>query len=155
MDEITPASVAAQHAAALSLSLDKLIGESKLLRDDVNIAERTRRRENRLNLVLIGMLSLFVLCVLAVAWQNNRIAKQTADTNAHVVSCTVPGGKCYENAKTQQSGAVAAILRASTYMAECSRLHPGESGPAFDSFLEACVAAKLAAVLPPTPTPRP
>jgi type VI protein secretion system component VasK len=143
------------HAAALSDSLRALIDESKALRQDVDQAERTRRREARLNAVMIGILSLFVLCVLAVAWQNNAIAQQTADTNRQITSCTVPGGKCYEDGRARTTEAVSNIYKSSVYMAECARLQPGVSGADFDRFLEKCVADKIAgsrATPAPVPT---
>lgn len=142
------------HVAELSSSLLALVDESRALRLDVDQAERTRRREARLNATMIGILSVFVLCVLVMAWQNNRIAQQTAETNKQITSCTVPGGKCYEDGRKRTADAVANIYKGSIYMAECSRQQPGISGPEFDKFLETCVAGKIAASnAAPTPTP--
>lgn len=145
-----------EGVGALAESLTALIAESQALRGDVKANEAARRRENQINLGVLLMLTLFVFIVLVVAWQNNSIARTTQQTNQQVVSCTVPGGKCYDDGKKRTAGAVGDIVKASIYMAECSRLRPGDSGPEFDAFLEQCVADKLAASNKPTPvTPTP
>jgi hypothetical protein len=147
-----------EPVAALATSLTALIAESQALRVDVKANERARKRENQINLGVLLMLSLFVFLVLVVAWQNNTIAQQTRDTNARMLSCTVPGGPCYEDGRKRTAQAVGDIYKVSIYMAECSRLRPGVSGPEFDAFLEGCVNDKLTASqaaprVQPTPTP--
>lgn len=136
----------------LKRSLADLIEESQALRTDVKSADKTRaqenevrRKENRINLALIGMLAIFVLMVLGVAWQNNQIASSTADTNRRIADCTTAGGQCYEDGQRRTAVIVGDITRASVYVIECTRLRPGESGPAYDAFLEQCVAEKLEA----------
>lgn len=148
-----------QPVDILRSSLAALIAESQALRTDVHAAESARRRQFLVNTGVLGMLALFVLLVLVVAWQNNQVVTRVNQTNARVADCTNPGGKCYEDGKRRTGDAIGDIIRAEAYMAECARLYPGESGPAFDQKLEACVNARLAATqharAKPTPTPTP
>lgn len=141
-------------AAALRKSLTDLIAESQALRTDVHSAEEARRRASQINLALLGLLILFVGLLGVMVWQNNELAHQVAKTNATMADCTTPGGKCYQQGTARTGQAIQEILKASVYMAECSRMFPGESGPAFDAKLEACVNEKLRkAREAPTPTP--
>lgn len=142
-------------SATLSEYLTKLAADAEGLRTDVHNAEQARRRANTIGLALMGVLGFLMLVILVVAAQNNAIASQTRQTNARIAACTTAGGKCYEDGKTRTGAAVGDIVKASVYVAECSRLHPGESGPTFDAFLEKCVAGKLAKASPPAPVPSP
>lgn len=149
-------------AEELRRTLAAVVAEAAALRADVLAAKesqereaRLRRRENRTTMVGIGVLSVFMLGVLGVAWQNNQIARDTRSTNAQIVSCTTPAGACFKDGQARTGQAVGDILKASIYMAECSRLRPGQSGPAFDTFLEQCVADKLVRVDNPQPSPTP
>lgn len=146
-----PDGTASSSAAILHESLSALIAESQSLRADVHTAEVARRRNALVNMGVLLMLALFVLLVLTVSLQNNQLSRQVRDANARVVDCTTAGGNCYEQGKARTGAAITAILRADIYVAECARLYPGESGPAFDAKMEACVEAKLAA--PPRPAP--
>lgn len=148
-EPIEPAAASGVHA--LSASLSELVAESQALRTDVRTAEATRRKENRINLVVIIMLTLFVVLVLVVAWQNNRIAAETRTTNDRIADCTTAGGRCYEDGKQRTGAAIGNIIQAEIALGECSRLYPGESGPAFDQKLKACVYSRIQ----PSPTPSP
>jgi hypothetical protein len=148
--------------AALSDSLKALIAESVALRTDVAAAERARlhaerarRRENQIGLVLIGLSAVLMLVVAGIGWQGYQIARDTRATNEKVVDCTTPGGVCYQQGQARTGQAVDAVLKASVFVAECSRLRPGDSGPVFDAALEQCVAAKLSSHRPGTPVPTP
>lgn len=137
--------------AELGPSLQQLLDESQRLRKDVKSAEQARRRENRIGLFIIGLLTLFVVLIGVVTWQSNQVVRSTQQTNDVIVDCTTPGGQCYEDGRRRTGAAVADLIRASTYVAQCARLRPNESGPEFDRFLEQCVAEKLGA----GPTPHP
>lgn len=151
----TPADPMVPPAVALlRQSLNALIEESQALRTDVKANERARRRENHINMALLGLLGVFIFMVLVVAAQNNTISRSTKDTNARMADCTTPGGKCYDEGSARTGKAIGDIIRAEVYMAECSRLYPGEAGPEFDDKLEQCVVNKLAHPAPlPSPSP--
>jgi hypothetical protein len=125
------------------------------LKGDLHSAEQARRRSNAIGLSLLAALILIVLAVLVVAAQNNRIAAQTADTNQRMSDCTTPGGKCYNQGAQRTGSAIASILRAQIALGECSRLYPGESGPAFDAKLRECVYQRILTDPGPTPAPVP
>jgi hypothetical protein len=84
-----------------------------------------------------------------VSVQDNRIARDTRATNdPQVVDCTTPGGVLLPARAAPAPGRPSApSLKASVFVAECSRLRPGDSGPVFDAALEQCVAAET--VKPP------
>jgi hypothetical protein len=130
--------------AALRSTLQSLIAESTALRVDVTRAEQARRRASHLNLGILGLLMLFVALLVAIGWQNNQLAHQVARTNAALADCTTPGGKCYAESGRRTGKAIADVIRAQVFMSECSRLWPGESGPAYDARLESCVNERLA-----------
>jgi hypothetical protein len=139
-----------------------LIAESQALREDVHTAEAARKRQvttqtrqNRISTAILFVLLVFVIMALVIAWQGNRTIAQTRETNQRMVDCTAPGGRCYEEGKARTGSAINAILRADVFVSECSRLRPGESGPAFDQFLEACVGQRLAAAAAADPLPAP
>jgi hypothetical protein len=146
---------------ALGRSLSDLVAESQALRSDVQVAEQARRRATVVNLALLGLLVLFVALLGAVSWQNNRLIEQVEKTNSTMADCTTPGGRCYEEGSRRTSGAINDIVWASVYMAQCSRLYPGEVGPAYDRKLEACVTERLQQAAegrqnqPPPSTPSP
>jgi hypothetical protein len=132
--------------------------EAKDLKAQVVVANQARRRENRIYLMILGVLGLFVALSLFVSAQNYQIAEQTRTTNERLADCTTPTGKCYRQGQARTGSAVADILKASVYMAECSRLRPGDSGPEFDAFLERCVAERIVrsrATPAPSSTPTP
>lgn len=144
-------------AAELGKSLAALITESQALRGDIHQAEQARRRASVVNLAVLALLVAFVVALLAVGWQNNRLSQQVAATNATLADCTAPGGKCYEQGRTRTGEAIAAVLHAEVAAIQCARLWPGESGPELDRKLEACVAERLARYVgqgsQPTPQP--
>jgi hypothetical protein len=143
-------------AASLRDSLADVVDESRALRGDIHSAERARRRSNRINLGVLGVLITLVALLLAVTWQNNRLAHQVSETNTRIADCTTAGGKCYEDGRARTGAAISDIIRAQVFVAECARLWPGESGPAFDRKMEACVAERLAAASArPSPSPAP
>lgn len=153
-----PATPANVPGDALGPSLAALLHESRSLRTDVHAAEVARRKTALINLGVLGLLVLFVILLLTVTIQNNQLAKQVRVTNDRMVDCTVAGGKCYDEGTRRTGTAIADIVRADIYVAECARQRPGESGPAFDAFIETCVTDKLAAVakqrvIQPTPSP--
>lgn len=144
------------HVQILQESLRDLIAESQSLRLDVHTAEVARRRNALVNLGVMMLLVIFVVLVFTVSWQNNRIGKQVRDGNDRIVDCTTAGGKCYQEGNARTGQAITAILRADIYVIECSRLHPNESGPAFDAVIEKCVTDRLAAAAAgPSPAPAP
>jgi hypothetical protein len=148
-----------QIADHLGKSLADLVAESQALRGDIHNAEQARRRASRVNLGLTMLLVAFVVALLAVGWQNNRLSHQVAATNATLADCTVTGGKCYEEGKARTGAAITAVLHAEVAAVECARLWPGESGPELNRKLEACVDARLAEynrqAATPTPAPAP
>jgi type VI protein secretion system component VasK len=143
----------AEPMGGLSASLQQVLDEARSLRTDVKAAERARRRESQINLVIIGVLAVFVLLVGVVTWQNNQVIRQTQQTNDTIADCTSPAGECYKSGQRRTAAVVEDLIRASTFVAQCARLRPGESGPEFDAFLEQCVAEKLG--LQPGPSPSP
>lgn len=143
-------------------SLAEVISESKALRADVHTAEALRaqkiaqiRKESLLNLVILGGLALFMVIVLAVAYQNNQIAKDTKRNADTIVDCTTAGGKCYDEGRKRTGEAVGTLQRIQLYIIECSRALPVAQyppGPKFDRLFESCVAAKVRGPgSPPTP----
>ncbi len=148
--------------AALRESLTLVLDESRALRVDVAAAEKARRqaeaatrKTGHINMALTGVLAVLVALVLAIGWQNNRLATDVADTNKIMADCTTPGGACYEQGRARTDSAVSAVVRISVYVSQCGRLWPGESGPDYDRKLEQCVAAKLAQAARQTPAPAP
>ncbi len=148
--------------AALRESLTLVLDESRALRVDVAAAEEARRQEERttrrtghINMVLTVVVAVLVALVLAIGWQNNRLATDVADTNKIMVDCTTPGGRCYEQGRVRTDSAVSSVVRISVFVSQCGRLWPGESGPDYDRKLEQCVAAKLAQAVQRTPAPTP
>lgn len=141
--------------AHLKQSLVDLIVESQALRTDVKTAEEARRRDTRVNLLLLGMLSIFVIMVLVVAYQNNAIAEQTRDTNAIMADCTTPGGKCHKQGSERTASAISSVLRTQIAALQCARLYPGITGPEYDRKLEACIYERVTALgtTPPTTPP--
>lgn len=144
-----------QIAAELGKSLADLIKESQALRGDIHSAEAARRRANTINLGLLGLLGLFLVALLVIGYQNNQLSHQVAATNATMADCTAPGGTCYEQGKARTGEAIVAVLHAEVAAVECARLWPGESGPALDRKLEACVNERLAKYSQPQPTSAP
>lgn len=139
----------------LGVSLTELIKESQALRGDVHGAEAARRRAGRVNLALLAVFAVLVAVLLAVTMQNYRLAHRIGETNARMADCTTPGGRCYEESRRRTGTAIADIIRAQIFMAECSRLYPGEAGPTYDRKLEACVTERLAGPELQRPTPNP
>jgi len=148
-------------AVALRSSLSALIEESKALRTDVHGAEAARKRANVINLGVLLLLASFVGLLLLLNWQNNQLAHQVNQTNKQIADCTTAGGKCYQQGSQRTGTAIGDIIRAELYMAECSRMYPGEAGPGYDRKLEACVYGRLLAAskardqASATPTPSP
>lgn len=153
----TPATV-----DGLRSSLTDLIAESKALRADVHSAEALRaqkiaqiRRESLINLAILAGLALFMMIVLAVAYQNNQIAKDTKRNADLIADCTTAGGRCYESGRARSGEAVGTLQRIQLYIVECSRALPVREyppGPRFDRPFETCVTAKLRT---PAPAPSP
>lgn len=144
--------------AALSSSLTAIVEESQSLRTDVHAAERARRAQSYFTLGVLWFVVLLVLLTGTVTWQNNQLAREVQKTNERIASCTTAGGACYEEGRQRTGSAISDIIRSEIFMAECSRLYPNESGPAYDRKLETCVAERLASHTPrvlPTPTPTP
>jgi hypothetical protein len=160
-ENTTPVSPAMSPAVAeLRTNLKDLITESQALRTDVHSAEEARRRATRVNVALLALLTLFVGLLLVVTWQNNRLIGQVEETNTLMADCTTPGGNCYQQSAKRTSNAISDIVWASVYMAQCSRLYPGEVGPGYDRKLEACVTERLRKAAqerqpPAAPTPSP
>jgi hypothetical protein len=149
------------------VSLAALLEESQQLRNDVTanelarrLAARASRRVTQVNTVIVGLLVIFVGLVATLAWQNNQLAREVKAGNERIADCTTVGGICYGQSAARTGSAVADVVRASVFVAECARLQPGISGPEFDAVLEKCVADKLAAaratpgVIPPSTPPR-
>lgn len=132
---------------ALKTSMAALVAESQALRSDVHRAEQARKRANQINAVVLGVVALFVAALAVIGYQ-------VSVTNQRMVDCTTPGGRCYQQGQQRTAAAVGDVLRVSIYMAECSRLLPGESGPDFDRKLERCVFEKLAADDKTNPVPQ-
>lgn len=128
----------------LKSNLTDVIAESKALRRDVAAAEAGRKRANAANLALLAMLLILVGMGIIITWQNNNLVYTVNRTNSQMADCTNPGGKCYAEGTVRTAHAINDIIRAEVYIAECSRLYPGESGPAYDRKLEQCVYGRLA-----------
>lgn len=152
---------ATPHVAELRRSLEDLIAESQALRSDMKTGEQARKRENHINMALLGLLALFVFMVLVIAWQNNSIASDTRNTNARMADCTTPGGRCYEQGTKRTSGAIQTILHTQIAALQCARQYPGVSGPEYDRLLERCVIERVSklsdsdSTATPTPVPVP
>lgn len=171
VDPFTQPPTAAQGQAAtlLRASLDSLIDESQALRTDVRAAEAQRarelarrRQENMVMSGLLGILSLLMLMMLTVAWQNNKISKDVRRGAAQLADCTTPGGNCYRQGQARTGLAIDDLQNRQLYIIECSRKFPTAEyppGPRFDRLFETCVAARLAEArnhyptAAPTPTP--
>lgn len=143
-------------SATLGEYLSKISVDAESLRIDVHNAEQARRRATAVSFVLMCVLGLLMLFVLFVANQNNAIADQTRQTNARMADCTTPGGTCYTEGAKRTGEAIGSILRAQIALGECTRLYPGEAGPAFDEKLRECVYDRIThdpgpAVAPATP----
>lgn len=134
-----------QTVAQLRQSLAELIGESQALRTDVQEAEKARKRSTLLTTVLLVVMAVPLVILLVLVAQTNSISRQVHDTNEKIVDCTTPGGTCSQQSGRRTGEAIGDIIRAQIFMAECSRLYPGEAGPAFDQKLEKCVYDRLAA----------
>lgn len=149
--------------AHLRQSLTDLIAESQALRSDVHKAEAARRRITTISLALIAAMIVPLVILLVLVVQNNGISREVHDTNEVIADCTNPSGKCAQQSSRRTGEAIGDIIRAEIYMAQCSRLYPGEAGPEFDRKLEKCVYDRLAAFAAqrdrspagPTPTPGP
>ncbi|MDP9145672.1 MAG: hypothetical protein M3N43_13450 [Actinomycetota bacterium] len=141
--------------AELAPSLRQLLGEAQALRADVQSAERARRRTAKVAAVVAGVLAVVVGLLAFVVLQNNRSLAQSRATQDTLVDCTTPAGQCYKAGQKRTAAVVADLIKASTYVAQCARLRPDESGPAFDAYLEACVAQKLGLQPGPSPSPTP
>lgn len=127
----------------LNDSLRALIDESAALRRDVEGAARARRRENQINLVLIGALCLFVIMTLVVVWQNNSISRDVRRNSDVIADCTNPGGKCYEDGRARTGQAVAEISRTHVLIVQCARLYRDmPAGKAYDDALIRCVVER-------------
>lgn len=125
-----------QLVAALASVVDGFKSESAALRADIKSKERERRRETRVLLVLVALLLAVAATVLVVAWESYQ-------NNSRIADCTTAGGKCYEEGKVRTGQAITSVLRAQIALGECSRLYPGESGPAYDAKLRACVYQRI------------
>lgn len=141
--------------ADTSKALNNLALSSATLHGDVRDMELARRKATRVNLGVLVVLVVLVAGLLVMVVQTYRTASETRKTNAAVADCTQPGGKCYEEGRTRTGGAVASINMAMVFGIECARLKPDESGPAFDAFVEQCVAAKMRALPSPRPSASP
>lgn len=131
--------------------VNELSRNAESLRLDVKVADARAQSRNRINMALLGMLVLFVGAILVVAFQNNTIAQQTRTTNDKMADCSTPGGKCYEEGAVRTGNAIKSVLRAQIALGECSRLYPGEAGPAFDVKLRDCVYERIATDPGPPP----
>jgi hypothetical protein len=125
-------------AEPLRASLESLIAESQALRADVHGAEQARRRANKINMGVLAFVALFVVMLVAIAWQNNQVINQVQQANNRLVDCTTPGGVCYEQGQKRTGAAIIALTRISIYVSQCGRLYPGESGPEYDAKIEKC-----------------
>ena len=143
---------------ALNAVAETFTEESRRLRIDVHAAEEARRRASRINIGLLVLLSALVALLLMVTWQNNLLARDVRKSSDSIADCTTAGGKCYEQSGRRTGNAIADIIKAQVYVAQCSRLRPGQSGPVFDKEIEQCVAERLAAAdkaRKPQPGPSP
>ena len=142
--------------SALTEMLAPLIEEARGLREAVHDDNVQRRRELRRVLVVGVILSVMMLLMLGLFWQNQQraqqsrqVIRQSADTSQRIADCTTPGGQCYEQGSKRTAGAVNAIL----YIDVCVARNPQAS---LDE-LRAC-AAKVAAEdarAHPQPQPEP
>lgn len=130
--------------AHLRQSLTDLIAESQALRSDVHKAEAARKRITTISLALIASMIVPLVILLVLVAQNNSISQDTHKTNELIADCTSPGGKCAQEGGRRTGEAIADIIRAEIYMAQCARVFPGLVGPEYDRKLEACVYARLA-----------
>lgn len=143
------------HVEALRSSLAALIEESQSLRADVRTAEQARRRNAAVNTGVLIVFAIVIAMLIGMTAQTNQLAREVRDADGRIVDCSTAGGRCYEDGRARTGQAVNSILLADIYMAECARLRPNESGPAFDAYLEQCVRAKLSAATKQSPSPSP
>ncbi len=132
----------------LESQLAAVLEEAKSLRNDVQKAERARRRGSLISAGLLALLLVFTGGLAFIGAQSYKTADKLAD-------CTMPGGKCYAQAQSQQVRAISAVTRISVLVSQCGRLFPGEAGPEYDKKLEQCVAERLAEAMNPPTTPGP
>lgn len=130
---------------ALRADLGAVLAESQALRADVQTAEAARKRATQVNIAMLGLLALFTGLLVAIGWQGSQVIHRVDETNAHVASCTTPGGDCYEQGRKRGDEAISAVVRISIFVSQCGRLWPGESGPDYDRKLEQCVMERLQA----------
>lgn len=130
-------------AELLSDSLSGLLTHVSGLRSDVRASDEARRKSNRIYFSALAMISVLVLAVLVIGYQNNKLAHEVRRTNTSISSCLTPGETCYERGRQRTEGAVSAVVRISVFVSECGRLWPGESGPDYDRKLEACVLERI------------
>src|SRR5688572_16946397 len=121
-----PGGAPVSPATALRRSLDDLIVESQALRTDVKTAETARRRATTINMLLLGLLAIFVGLLCVVTWQNNQLVHKVNEANARMADCTTQGGRCYTQGQERVAHAIEDVIRAEIYMAQCARLYPGE-----------------------------
>lgn len=150
--------VATRGGASLNAPLADLLAESRALRGDVRESEEARQKAVRINLIILGLISAFVVIMGVISWQSYQVSRQLNETNQKMADCTTPGGQCYEIGRRRTAGAIEDVIRASVYMSQCARLYPGEVGPEYDRKLEACVNERLTKAATgrattPTPTP--
>ena len=140
-----PAEAAAipPSVAHLRQSLAELIAESQALRNDVHKAEAARKRVTTISLAVIAAMVVPLIILLVLVARTNSISQDTHATNELIADCINPTGKCAQEGSRRTGEAIGDIIRAEIYMAQCARMFPDVSGPAYDRRLEDCVYARL------------
>ncbi len=123
-------------AAVLQRQLDAVLEEARSLRDDVQQAEKARKRGALISAGLLALVLIFMIGIVFIGYQSRQTADQLAD-------CTTPGGTCYAEGQARQVQAISAVTQISIFVSQCGRLWPGEAGPDYDRKLERCVAERL------------
>lgn len=118
------------------------------------LREEAGRRQNRILVVLAALLVLSLFGNVATL----QVASSAKATSEAVADCTTAHGKCYEAGRARTGDAISDLIVSQLAVVQCARLYPGESGPAYDAKLAACVrervlAAQKAREAQPSPSP--
>lgn len=128
----------------MKANLAAVIAESQALRNDVKVAEAGRKRASAIATALLALLVVLVGMGIVITAQNNQTVHKVNEVAQQMADCTTAGGHCYQQGNERYSQAIADVIRAELFMAECARLFPGEVGPTYDAKLESCVYGRLA-----------
>lgn len=103
----------------LRRALERVADVSRGVRGDVAEANRVRRRDNTVTLVLAAVIVLLLAGALTLTVQNAKIARQNREISRQVADCTTAGGRCYQEGQRRTGEAVADIARMQVLVEVC------------------------------------